>query len=148
MSYTRSISKELQQWNYETFGSIGRRKRRLLSRIKGLQVRLENPCTDPSDALFNLESSLRDELEDVCFQEELLWLQKSSSEWICLGDRNTHYYHLKALLRRKKNHIIKLKNSAGSWMTDDATLSEHARDFFKTLYSLDDLRSSPLSVTG
>ncbi|KAI9079721.1 hypothetical protein K1719_038342 [Acacia pycnantha] len=91
---------EIQHWNSTTFGGIENRKRILLRQINGIQSSLELHLDDPSDFLVELEASLREELEDVCFQEELLWLQKSSSDWVCLGDWNTGYYHLKALMRK------------------------------------------------
>ncbi|KAI9086476.1 hypothetical protein K1719_031560 [Acacia pycnantha] len=97
-----AFSVEAKRWDSVTFGEIGRRKRRLLSRIRGIQMKLEDPTRDPNDSLLDLELILTDEFEQVCFHEELLWFQKSSSEWLCLGDRNTQYYHLKALMRRKK----------------------------------------------
>ncbi|KAI9093716.1 hypothetical protein K1719_027165 [Acacia pycnantha] len=143
-----TFTEEVKIWNSETFGAIGKRKRRLLSRIRGIQSKLEDHHNSSTDLLADLESSLRDEFENVCFQEELLWLQKSSSEWICLGDRNTHYYHMKTLLRRRKNRITQLKNSDGLWMTDDGILAAHAREFFKSLYSLDETFCTPLSLCG
>ncbi|KAI9084743.1 hypothetical protein K1719_033149 [Acacia pycnantha] len=108
-----------KSWNTETFGHIGKRKKFLFRRINGLQAKLEEQSDTPLDFLVDLETSLRGELEEVCFQEELLWLQKSSSEWICLGDRNTSYYHMKALIRRKKNFISKLKHPDGSWISNN-----------------------------
>ncbi|KAI9116925.1 hypothetical protein K1719_011924 [Acacia pycnantha] len=77
---------EMKIWNLETFGHIGKRKRKLFRRINGIQSKLEDQFDAPFNFLLDLETSLREDLEDVCFQEELLWLQKSSSEWICLGD--------------------------------------------------------------
>ncbi|KAI9096746.1 hypothetical protein K1719_025925 [Acacia pycnantha] len=139
---------EMKTWNYETFGHIGRRKRKLFRRISGLQSKLEDQMIPRSDFLVDLGISLREELEEVCFQEELLWLQKSSSEWICLGDHNTHYYHMKALMRRKKNHISQLKGSDGSWISDNDQLSCFAREFFVNLYSLDDSQFKHLSLRG
>ncbi|KAI9113563.1 hypothetical protein K1719_015490 [Acacia pycnantha] len=105
----------MQRWNLETFGHIGRS---LFRRINGLQAKLEDHSNALSNFLMDLEISLREDLEEVCFQEELLWMQKSSSEWICLGDRNTNYYNMKAFLRRKKNSISGLKQSDGSWLSD------------------------------
>ncbi|KAI9091963.1 hypothetical protein K1719_027898 [Acacia pycnantha] len=142
-----AFTEEVQRWNHGTFGAIGKRKRKLLNRINGIQKRLEGQPSN-HDFLSDLDLSLRDEFENVCFQEELLWLQKSSSEKICLGDRNTHYYHMKALIRRKKNHITQLKNNEGIWISDDSALVNLARDFFKKLYSLNDSASSPLSLRG
>ncbi|KAI9082461.1 hypothetical protein K1719_035604 [Acacia pycnantha] len=137
-----------QQWNTDTFGAIGRRKRKLLNRIRGIQIRLEDPSNPSLDFLSDLDTSLREELEEVCFQEELLWIQKSSSDWLCLGDRNTHYYQMKARIRRKKNSILRLKNQNGDWVTNEGSLSDHAVDFFKDLYSLDDPTFFPLSIQG
>ncbi|KAI9093888.1 hypothetical protein K1719_026886 [Acacia pycnantha] len=94
------------------------------------------------------QPSLTDELEDVCFQEELLWLQKSSSEWLCLGDRNTGYYHLKALMKRKRNKVNRLKSVDGTWVEVEDDLANLARDFFKDLYSLTDTTFHPLSLQG
>ncbi|KAI9076054.1 hypothetical protein K1719_041988 [Acacia pycnantha] len=86
-------------------------KRRILSRLRGIQQRLEdNPFLD---SLIELDKSLQDEYEEVCFQEKLLWIHKSSSDWICLGDRNTTFYHTKALIRRNHNRVTQLKSDEG-----------------------------------
>ncbi|KAI9076521.1 hypothetical protein K1719_041507 [Acacia pycnantha] len=148
MHCIRSFTEEVSRWNIEHFGAIGQRKRKLLNRIRGIQTRLENFPNNTSDFLSDLDLSLREEFENICFQEELLWLQKSSSEGICLGDRNTHYYHMKALIRRKKNRITHLKDKNGVWMEDEVTLATHARDFFISLYSLDGTIYTPLSLRG
>ncbi|KAI9076598.1 hypothetical protein K1719_041363 [Acacia pycnantha] len=148
MNSIKSFSDEALRWNTETFGVIGKCKRRLLSRIRGIQVKWEDQPNSSYDFLSELELSLKDEFEAVCFQEVLLWLQKSSSDWICLGDRNTHYYHMKALLRRKRNCISQLKNREGIWMKDEAILANHAKEFFNTLYSLEDPVFHPPPVRG
>ncbi|KAI9119110.1 hypothetical protein K1719_009785 [Acacia pycnantha] len=142
------FNEEMKSWNSNTFGHIGKRKRILLRRINGLQAKIEDQLGAPSDFLIDLETSLREEFEKVCLQEELLWIQKSSSEWLCLGDRNTNYYHMKTLLRRKKRFISKLKQADGSWVSDDDHLSNLARQFFMDLYFIDDPGFTPLSLSG
>ncbi|KAI9088275.1 hypothetical protein K1719_029996 [Acacia pycnantha] len=139
---------EMQIWNSETFGHIGKRKRALLRRLTGLQAKLEDLANAPSDFLNDLEISLREEFEEVCLQEELLWIQKSTSDWVCLGDRNTNYFHMKALLRRKKKFISKLKQANSSWVSNEDQLSNLARQFFIDLYSIDDPLFTPLSLNG
>ncbi|KAI9123882.1 hypothetical protein K1719_005182 [Acacia pycnantha] len=128
---------EIQNWNSSTFGGIGQRKRKLLRWLNGIQTKLELHPDASSDFLLDLEVSLREDLEEVCFQEELLWLQKSSSDWVCLGDRNTGYYHLKALLRKKKNYVSQLKTSDGTWLRESDHLASYARQFFVDLFSLE-----------
>ncbi|KAI9081455.1 hypothetical protein K1719_036601 [Acacia pycnantha] len=127
---------EIQNWNSYTFGGIGQRKRKLLRRLNGIQTKLELHPDASSDFLLDLEVSLREDLEEVCFQEKLLWLQKSSSDWVCLGDRNTGYYHLKALLRKKRNYVSQLKISDGTWLRESDQLASYARQFFVDLFSL------------
>ena len=90
-----TFKREIQVWNSKTFGGIGHRKRKLFRRLNGIQFKIELRPDARHNFLKDLEVSLREDLENVCFQEELLWLQKSSSDAICLGDRNTSYYHTK-----------------------------------------------------
>ncbi|KAI9074704.1 hypothetical protein K1719_043358 [Acacia pycnantha] len=148
MACIDSFKSEIQKWNVETFGHIGRRKRRLFRRLNGIQTKLENSPDASSTFLSDLETSLREEMEEVCFQEELLWLQKSSSDWLCLGDRNTNYYHMKALIRKKRNFISQLKSSDGSWINEEDQLSHLACNYFSDLYSLDVPSFIPLSLNG
>ncbi|KAI9072256.1 hypothetical protein K1719_045784 [Acacia pycnantha] len=138
LSCIESFKKEIQVWNADTFGGIGHRKRKLFRKLHGIQRKIEIYPDGRHDFLKDLEISLREDLENVCFQEELLWLQKSSSDWVCLGDRNTSYYHLKALMRRKRNYLSQLKLSDGSWLSNEDQLSIYARQFFIDLYSLEE----------
>lgn len=55
-------------------GSIFKRKRHIEARIKGIQRTLERV---DSLALHHSEQSLQHEFNDILFQEELLWFQKS-----------------------------------------------------------------------
>ncbi|KAI9119509.1 hypothetical protein K1719_009385 [Acacia pycnantha] len=148
LSCIKSFTTESIKWNLETFGFIGQRKRILLHRLNGIQSSIENRPNAPSDFLIDLETSLGEDLEEVCFQEELLWLQKSSSEWLCLGDRNTKYYHTKALIRKKRNHFSQLRNMDGDWISNDEDLSSLARQFFVDLYSLADPVYTPFPLQG
>ncbi|KAI9086987.1 hypothetical protein K1719_031148 [Acacia pycnantha] len=59
-----SFTSVIRQWNAEVFGSIGKRKRRIFSRLNGIQSQLENHPEEPADSLADLEASLRDELEE------------------------------------------------------------------------------------
>ncbi|KAI9089132.1 hypothetical protein K1719_029411 [Acacia pycnantha] len=148
LSCIDSFKVEIQRWNSSIFGGIGKRKRWIFRRINGIQSKLELHPDAPSDFLIDLEMSLREYLEDVCFQEELLWIQKSSSDWVCLGDRNTGYYHLKALMHRKRNQVSRLKLSDGTSLEDDDLLSDYAREFFLDLYSLEDVAFIPFPLHG
>ena len=90
------------EWNRHVFGNIFWRKKRLLARLGGIQRALEDYY---SHGLIDLEKQLIAELEEVLSQEEIIWLQKSRQDWLCLGDRNTTYFHKKIASRRRRNNI-------------------------------------------
>ena len=73
-----------------------------MAQINGIQATLENYN---SRSLMRLEAHLRNELEMVMDQEEILWLQKSRKYWLLHRDRNTNFFHKKTIARRRRNRI-------------------------------------------
>jgi hypothetical protein len=43
-------------------------------------------------------------------QDETYWAQRSGTNWMHQGDKNTSFFHNFASARRKKNTITKLKD--------------------------------------
>ncbi|KAK8554740.1 hypothetical protein V6N13_093714 [Hibiscus sabdariffa] len=125
-------------WNKTIFGYVGTKKRTLMARLRGIQKSLS--C-HPSRFLCRLESELLVDLEHLLDQEELLWRQKSRFDWVSLGDRNTRYFHRRAICRKQRSMITTLMIRDGSWCDDDDTLMSEAVEFFKNLF--DDTGSSP-----
>ncbi|XP_061993650.1 uncharacterized protein LOC133711562 [Rosa rugosa] len=120
-------------WNKDVFGHLFQRKRRLLARIGGIQKardRYEN------HSLINLEAGLIQDYENIRDQENLFWRQKSRDKWLLDGDRNTRFFHLTTLIRRKKNKIEGLFDSHGAWFTDSESMKNISVDFFTDLFSL------------
>lgn len=44
-----------------------------------------------------------------------MWWQRSKITWLKYGDKNTRYFHNKALIRKKKNYIGRIRDHAGIW---------------------------------
>ncbi|KAK8660939.1 hypothetical protein V6N13_051845 [Hibiscus sabdariffa] len=127
-----SFARAADIWNGVVFGFIGNKKRALMARLRGVQRTL---CSRRSAFLTQLEKELLLELENILDQEEMLWRQKSRSEWIHLGDRNTSYFHKKAKIRKVRNRITSLQISDGSWCDEDSILKDEAVCFYKSLFS-------------
>ncbi|KAL4377190.1 hypothetical protein GQ457_02G016170 [Hibiscus cannabinus] len=85
-----------------------------------------------------IETQLQADLEQTLDQEELLWKKKSCSDWISFGDRNTSYFHKKAIINRRWNRITSLQLESGEWCSDEAALCDAAGSFFQKLYLSDD----------
>ena len=50
-------------------------------------------------------------------------------------DRNTSFYHISTLARRKRNHIASVKDERGEWLTEESEVIEHFRKGFTALYT-------------
>ncbi|PKI60527.1 hypothetical protein CRG98_019003 [Punica granatum] len=133
-SNLQTFRDHVQLWNKEVFGHILGRKRWLLARLQGVQRAIH---TRPHRHLRELEESLSKDLEDILAQEEKLWFQKSRTEWINSGDRNTKYFHTKAVAKRRRIRIEMLLDSDGRWITDTIDLAGLATRHLRTLFTDD-----------
>ena len=104
------FSEQASLWNKNQFGNIFQKKKRIVARLDGVQRALAN---HPSASLVALENHLIKDLDVVLEQERDLWVLKSRINWMILGDRNTSFYHILALARRKRNSITAIKNDVG-----------------------------------
>ena len=93
--------------------------------------------------LCKLETELRFEYEHVLDQEELLWKQKSRSDWINEGDRNTTYFHNKFRIKRHKLQVDRLQLLDGSWCSDSECIQTEVVKFYSALY-IEDRRVAPM----
>ncbi|KAK8656728.1 hypothetical protein V6N13_098668 [Hibiscus sabdariffa] len=66
----KGFTAAVSTWNFEVFGSIGRNKKVLMARLRGVQRCLDQKC---SSNMVKLEDKLLQELETLLEQEELLW---------------------------------------------------------------------------
>ena len=106
-----SFQEKSRQWNKDVFGHIGKKKRRLLTRIGGIERAIDRRH---NLFLLDLEIKLKSELNVVLEQEESLWFQKSRSKWLDQGDRNTKFFHSTTLNRRRRNTIRMFRLDGGS----------------------------------
>lgn len=67
-----------------------------------------------------------------------MWFQRSKAKWLAYGDRNTKYYHLRTLTRRRKNKIIMLKDEKGQWVKNGEQLKRMVNEYYKKLFTISD----------
>ena len=103
-----------------------------MARLNGVQKAMAN---QPSSSLVLLENQLLKELEVILEQERDLWALKSRINWMILGDRNTSFYHVFTLARRKRNYISGIKNEVGEWLSEEREVASHMREGFLKLYT-------------
>jgi hypothetical protein len=130
-----NLSHDIKEWKNITVENIARCKKQLLARIGGIQRKVQTERNNRF--LVRLEADLQKELAHVLKMEEVMWFQRSRARWLVDGDRNTKYYHLKTITRRRCNKILMLRDSQGEWVEDDTVLKQMANDFYKGLFSTD-----------
>ncbi|XP_017648098.1 uncharacterized protein LOC108488327 [Gossypium arboreum] len=123
------------------FGHIIHRKNLLKKKLDNVQKVIDRRS---SSYLNQVELEIQEELESILHHEELLWHQNSRCDWLVFGDRNTRFFHRRALQRRKHNRIVTLKNQVGEWVMDEEELKQEAVNFYKNLYGEQPRRASNL----
>ncbi|XVF22870.1 hypothetical protein REPUB_Repub12eG0208500 [Reevesia pubescens] len=134
-----SFTSIVKEWNQLCFGNIFRRKRHLQARIQGTQKALEQA---PNPFLFELEKKLLADYEQTLLQEEVLWFQKSRSQWIQFGDKNTNFFHTSTIIRRRKNKISALKDSDNIWCYDQDDLKRLVITHFQAVYTTEPVNTN------
>ena len=127
-----SFAEKANIWNNTHFGNLFQRKKRVLARLKGIQESLAN---NPSTHLINLEKMLRNEFAEVAKLEEEFWVMKPWILWLVKGYRNTSFYHTVALVHRRINLILCMKDMMGNWINWDRDISEFIREGFSKLFT-------------
>lgn len=60
---------------------------------------------------------------------------KPRVNWMLLGDRNTSFYHISTLVRRKRNSITVIMSNTGEWVLDEMVVKEVIQNGFFYLYT-------------
>uniref|UniRef100_A0A2N9F3J3 RNase H type-1 domain-containing protein n=1 Tax=Fagus sylvatica TaxID=28930 RepID=A0A2N9F3J3_FAGSY len=88
----------------------------LQTRIKELEKRIaELQDQDPTRENLENEAALCLELDEWLEKEEVKWKQKSRELWLKEEDRNTKFFHLTTLVRRRRrNFIVEIRDDDGN----------------------------------
>ena len=80
-------------------------------------------------------NKLRKEINVLLDSEEIMWHQRAKVHWMNSGDRNTEYFHSKALDRRKKNTIYWTLDENENWCESIKVIADVAVSYFEKLYT-------------
>lgn len=65
-------------------------------------------------------------------RQELVSRQKSREDWLKASDKNTKFFHMSTLIRRRRNRISVIKYNQ-NWIHDEQEISEFFTKHFKEL---------------
>ena len=119
----------LSRWNKMVFGQIPRQIQKKRETFSTLVLR------DKDGNLGSEINIIRKKINDLLDSEEIMWHQRSKVQWLGLGDRNTKYFHTRALERRKRNTINSIMDENGNWYDSIDGIAEVAVSYLKNLYT-------------
>ncbi|KAH7853402.1 hypothetical protein Vadar_001983 [Vaccinium darrowii] len=79
--------------------------------------------------------SLENKLKEASREEERYWRDKSRTDWLKLGDKNTSFFHAKTVQRRAQNRIRGLENENGIWMEGENEVENIVLGYFTGIFT-------------
>jgi hypothetical protein len=126
----------LHKWGNKKFGNVTRQLANMRRKVESLMA-----CGAPQSEI----REAMDMMNDLLYKEEMLWLQRSRIMWLKEGDRNTRFFHNKAVWRAKKNRIKYLKDQDGVVQDTPTDMERMTRNYFQSVYTRDPtLESAPV----
>lgn len=122
---------KLSNWSHQSFGCI---KKQI--EIKGKMLSKAKIVAAKGEVNYKVVKSLRAEVNNLLVKESQMWQQRSRALFLKCGDRNTSYFHSKALHRFRRNMISGLRNSSNAWCTEDSQIKDIAYDYYHSLFTL------------
>ncbi|XP_031114556.1 uncharacterized protein LOC116018726 isoform X2 [Ipomoea triloba] len=122
----------LKKWNWEVFGDIFAKIKKLEGRVMEVEGEMQDCYTEENVIKYRRAQA---KLQKQIVVEEKFWQQKSHSNWVVEGERNTKYFHGIVRERRKKQYIHKIKNEEGLWEEEQERIAELAVEYFQELYT-------------
>lgn len=122
------VMASLRSWSNRKIKNVGRELERARKRLSTLME-------EGADSSAIRQAS--DQMNELLYREEMLWLQRSRVSWLKEGDRNTRFFHNRAVWRAKKNRIQKLRDNAGTIHSTTEAMEAMATEYFKAVYTAD-----------
>ena len=127
----RATAAALKKWNKEIFGNCQAKILELTTTLEKVQ------SGSPSNTNTNMENSIQTKLNGWLASLETVWRQKSRETWLKEGDRNSRFFHLSTVIRRKRNSIDAIKSDSGDWIISKSEIKKFVVSKFIDLFTED-----------
>lgn len=114
------------------FGDIFLQKKKLLRRLARIQKALDR---NSNQFLWDSKRDLQSQLNSITIKEEKFWHQKSKNPWLKAEDKNTKFFHLSTIIRRRNKLEGMMLRPEGVWKIGKEDMKEVAVKYFKDLFT-------------
>lgn len=116
------------RWSKESFGNNLTELRKTQNRLRMIKEGQPNRNTKEE------EITLRNQIRNLWWREELYWKQRTKIKWLTKGDHNTTFFYLTTASRRRWNHIGRLMDNRGRWLTMEDEINQKIHSHFKLAF--------------
>lgn len=81
-----------------------------------------------------MSGELMNSLDSLLSKEEMFWRQRSRTQWLKEGDRNTKFFHQWATNRRRKNTIKGLWDANEIWQESPRGIERKVMEYFREIF--------------
>lgn len=79
------------------------------------------------------------ELSEWLLRSKVIWRQKSRELWLKLGDKNSKFFYLSTIIRRRNNNINAIKKEDDAWIHESNQIKALFQDSFVNLFKEEDI---------
>ncbi|XP_026378354.1 uncharacterized protein LOC113272773 [Papaver somniferum] len=118
----KETSIDIQQWHKQTFGHLPELLKEAEFQIQLAQLKCAT--TTGTKLLFWLqhENETRNSHLMLLHYHAEYWKQRSRIEWLNNGDLNTRFFHTKATINNRINHIHQLQDANQRWVYNQSQI--------------------------
>eukprot|EP00253_Pinus_taeda_P021967 PITA_21967 len=127
----RLIKDKIREWNKTVFGDIFKEKTLIEDKLE--QIHRQWAARQNSEESIEQEKTLTQQWHGRCWQEEILWRQKSRIQWLKEGEHNTKKFRRSALDYRSSNKILEMRNGNGESVKNHHDISEFLSAHFSSI---------------
>ena len=127
------MTSDLRKWNKEVFGHVQSRIVEFMKNIEKIQM------ADPTEAKVNEEAKLKFGLNTWLSRNETMWRQKSRETWLKDGDRNSKFFHISSIVRRRRNYIDAIRDDDSKWLVKSSDIKQFVVGKFPVLFTVEDI---------
>jgi hypothetical protein len=122
------VMQHLQMWSKQKFGSVKAQLEKSRSRLEELM----SMNADREEI-----RRVTDSMNELLYMKEMMWLQRSRIDWLREGDRNTKFFHSKAVWRARKNKVKQIIDDSGVVHTEQQSMGNLVSDYFQNIFTSD-----------
>ncbi|KAL0730834.1 hypothetical protein Bca4012_026928 [Brassica carinata] len=126
----KGLKRPIKTLAKENLSDIERRVAEAKDSLDSIQL---SALTNPSENIFELEKSAKDQWIFLRLPEECFFRQRSRIKWLQLGDLNTAFFHRSTLVRNALNAIKYLLRADGTRSESLEEVHKIALDYFSEI---------------